>query len=145
MRQRYQHKGFSLIELMIAVAVVGILSAIAYPSYVGYVQRSWRATAQTCLLEMTQTMERRFTANMAYAVVDTDGDGIDDLFQGGCSVADGMTERYRYLFTGAVSGSAYAVAAVPVGAQQGDACGNLGVNQFGSKTVTGQQAVQACW
>ena len=129
MQQRY--RGFSLIELMIAVAVVGILSAIAYPSYVGHVQRSWRATAQTCLLEMTQTMERRFTANMAYAVVDTDADGTDDLFQGGCSVADGMAGRYRYRFLGVVSTAAYALAAVPVDAQQGDDCGSLGVNQFG--------------
>lgn len=59
-------KGFTLIELMIAVAVVGILSAIAYPSYQSYVVSSRRADAMSTLEQAAGTMERFFTINGNY-------------------------------------------------------------------------------
>lgn len=58
--------GFSLIELMIAVAIVGILAAIAFPSYKQYVVRSNRADAQQTLLQAAQEAERYFVANNSY-------------------------------------------------------------------------------
>ena len=60
------HSGFTLIELMITVAVVAILAAIAYPSYTGYVQRARRTDAKTVLLEAAQFMERVYTERGAY-------------------------------------------------------------------------------
>ncbi len=59
--------GFTLIEVMIAVAIVGILSAIAYPSYQQHVRSSRRADAQAALSELAQFMERRFTETNSYA------------------------------------------------------------------------------
>ena len=54
-------KGFTLIELMIAVAIVGILAGIAYPSYQDSVRKSRRADAQGALLGFANAMERYFT------------------------------------------------------------------------------------
>lgn len=58
--------GFTLIELMITVAIVGILAAIAYPSYTAQVQKSRRADAQIALLEITQRQESYFLRNSRY-------------------------------------------------------------------------------
>ena len=58
-----KHKGFTLIELMIVVAVVSILSAIAYPSYAEYVRRGHRSDAKAGLLQAQQWLERAATAS----------------------------------------------------------------------------------
>ena len=64
---RYRLKGFTLIELMIAVAVVGILAAIAYPSYQEYIERSKRKTAQAEMVSVINRQQQFFLANRRYA------------------------------------------------------------------------------
>jgi type IV pilus assembly protein PilE len=64
-RNNTQH-GFTLIELMITVAIVGILAAIAYPSYTASVQKSHRSVAQVALMEMAQREESYFLRNRSY-------------------------------------------------------------------------------
>lgn len=64
-----QHKGFSLIEIMIVVVIVGILASIALPSYRDNVRASRRADVQRQLVERSQTLERYFTANGRYVTV----------------------------------------------------------------------------
>lgn len=59
-------RGFTLIELMITVAIVAILSAIALPSYLTSVQKSRRADAETILLQDAQFMEKTYTENNTY-------------------------------------------------------------------------------
>ena len=60
-------KGFTLIELMIAVAILGIISAIAVPSYVEYVRKGKRADAKVELLRIAQMQESYFVQNLSYA------------------------------------------------------------------------------
>lgn len=62
-----KHQGFTLIELMITVAILGILAAIAYPSYTAQVQKSRRADAQVALQEIAQRQEAYFLRNRSYA------------------------------------------------------------------------------
>lgn len=62
-----REEGFSLVELMISVAIMGILASIAYPAYNRYVIESRRVDAQRAMVEYMQSLERHFTANGSYA------------------------------------------------------------------------------
>ena len=67
MTYRYTQRGFTLIEMMITVAIIGILAAIAYPSYTAHVQKSKRSDAMVSLQDMAQRQESYFLRNYSYA------------------------------------------------------------------------------
>lgn len=69
-------RGFTLIELMVVVAVIGILASIAYPSYQEYVRKSRRAEGRTALLELLQQQERYMTQNNTYFKFTKDTAGV---------------------------------------------------------------------
>lgn len=71
-------RGFSLIELMMVVAIVGILMAVALPSYRSYVERGDRASARSTLMEANQFMERYYATNNRYSTA-ADGTGSPAL------------------------------------------------------------------
>jgi type IV pilus assembly protein PilE len=62
-----KQRGFTLIELMIVVAIIGILASISYPNYRQYVLRSENSLAQAALVELSTTLERYYSENNSYA------------------------------------------------------------------------------
>lgn len=124
-------KGFTLIELMIVVAIVGILSSIAYPSYVEYVRKGQRNEARAALLQAAQYMERGATATGLYP----------------SALPSGMqsTESKKYNLSANVAGNqaSFTLTATPV---QADAmCGNLTLSNTGVRTATGSSGTDYCW
>jgi len=142
------YKGFSLIELMIAVSIVGILAAIGYPSYQSSVQKSRRADCEGALVGFAGAMERFFTTNNTYIGAGSAGGtgsnitGAPTIYATQCPI-DGGTPSYNLTIT-AAGVSTYTLQAAPINAQGNDSCGTLTLNQANAKTASGG-AVADCW
>lgn len=134
---RKSSAGFTLMELLIVVVIVGILAALAYPSYTRWVVRTKRAAAATCLTEAAQFMERYYTTNLRY---DQNLAGTAVAFPTlGC--ANDLSNEYMFGFNGAPARTTYMVQAVPNAAVQNDPlCGTLTYNQAGVKGESGTAA-----
>ena len=128
-----QSRGFTLIELMIVVAIVAILAAIAMPAYTSYLQRGYRAKAKTTLLEAAQFMERQRSTTFTYASVT-----LPSRLQ--VSPTEGGT---RYNITVVSDATSFTLTATPTGWTDA-VCGNLTISNLG---VKGQSAGDAatCW
>ncbi|GGW52939.1 type IV pilin protein [Alishewanella tabrizica] len=131
-------KGITLVELMVAVAVIGILASIAYPSYQNYVLRANRAAATACLMELAQLMERNYMQSMSY---NSNGSVLPAT-----QCQQELTARYTFAIA-AISARTFTLSAAPTSLQS-DGCNTLTLNQAGQKGargVTTAAAVQACW
>jgi type IV pilus assembly protein PilE len=148
MRSRTKPKGFTLIELMIVVAIIGILAAIAYPSYQDSVRKSRRADAKAALLGFSNAMERHFTVSNTYegaAAGGTDtGTPAATIYPAEAPI-DGGTKYYD-LTINAAGGSSFTLWAAPKGAQASDPCGTLTLTHTGAKNVSGASYTKdQCW
>ena len=113
-------RGFTLIELLIAIAIVGILAAVAYPSYIDSVSKSRRADAKAALLGFAQAMERHYTTEGTYAgAAEDDGDTGSPAIFSTTSPLDG-TDVYYNLEIESATSNTYVIGAEPTGAQDGD-------------------------
>lgn len=134
--------GFTLIELMVTVAIVAILATIAYPSYRNTVLKSHRTEAKSALLDLAGREERLYSTTSAYSAKGSDL---------GYSAAPGSTFTVGsgyYQVTLAVPAPAagalptFSIKAVPIGAQTADnTCTFLAVDQTGAETASDP----SCW
>ncbi len=129
----YNQRGFTLIELMIVVAVVGILAAIAYPSYTAFIQKSRRGDAMATLADFRIEQEKWRANNITYAT-STASLGLSG------SSRDG----YYTMAIVSAGSSAYQVTAAPAGAQSTDTCGTFAIDENGPD-YSGSNADADCW
>jgi type IV pilus assembly protein PilE len=123
-------KGFTLIELMITVAIVAILAAIAYPSYTQYVERARRQEAIATMLEVQQFAERFFTENRTYVGANAALPAI--LKQ---APREGTRKFYDIAVAGETVGT-YSAVAAPVSGYVPSSCGSIAVTNVGTRSIS---------
>ena len=139
-----QHAGFTLLAMMVVVALIGILTAIAIPNYSEYVLRSQRANARTALLQTAQWLERAATAQGTYPICNTT---TTPAALAACQVPAGVR---------AVEGGRYRLdvnsqTATPLAGQLADRCATFTLNQANVRTQVGTSTVPTpltgaeCW
>jgi type IV pilus assembly protein PilE len=134
--------GVTLIELMVVLAIMGILSAIAYPGYQNYVRKGQRAEAKSLLLQNAQFLERNLTEANRY---DKDSTNASVVLPHQSSPQAGDAV---YSISVVATATSYALTAAPVsgGIADGDECGSLTLNQLGQRGVSGATLDAAsCW
>ncbi|MEB0135127.1 type IV pilin protein [Actimicrobium sp. CCC2.4] len=133
-----RQRGFTLVELIIVVAIVGILAAIAVPSYRSYVLKSRRADAMTALAQNQVILERCYAQSFTYNGVCV-----------GLPVFPVASERgYYSVAISNQSATAYTLTATPVGTQASDTlCAVMSVDQTNQKSASDSSSVAqtACW
>lgn len=133
MKKHKFSKGYTLIEVMIALTLVAIVLSLAVPSYRNYVVRAGRTEAMESLLAAATCQERIYTHTNAYD-------------QDAC---EGNTSNNKYTITVATSNGnqSFVATATPQAAQAEDDCGSLTINQAGAKTAAGEGGSfnRTCW
>ena len=149
---RQTPKGFTLIELMITVAIIGIITSIAYPSYQGFIVSTNRGAAQADLMSLAAAMERHKAAIFSYkAAADSAADtGKPAIFHQHSPSAERYGKRKYDLYISEASGGAYLIEAIPVTgtSQAGD--GNVAFYSDGRRAWDADNngsfsAAEYCW
>jgi type IV pilus assembly protein PilE len=152
-----RNAGFTLIELMIVVAVIGILTAVAYPSYREFIAKGRRADAKTQLLAAQQWMERLYSESYNYHTAQTATDCpttktlfLCQPFSTSPRANEGVASYAITVTTSSTVPTTYTLTATRIanGPADGDACGNFTVTHTGIKDIvdeTSPKSVATCW
>ena len=129
------NKGFSLIELMVVVAIIGVMGAIAYPSYDAYMKKSRRADGKIALQKMADRQERFYLQNNTYTTAPASVGGI------------GTEKNYYVLSIAAADVNTFTLTAtaVPGGPQATDTTTSHGDCTVLQLTAAGAKTPNACW
>jgi type IV pilus assembly protein PilE len=134
-------RGFTLIELMITVAIIAILAAVALPSYQDYVRKSRRADAQSFMSEVVARQQHWLVDRRAYAASITDAPASNGL---GMTIPTNVASYYTVTLAtdNTTNPPSFTVTGTPAGSQATEKCGTLTINQSGTKTASGSGT---CW
>jgi len=136
-------RGFTLMEILIVVAIVGILAGIAYPSYQEQVAKAKRADAAAALMTGAQALERYYTSNGSYLDAN---DKLAAVFP--TKAPESGTAYYNIAATGTPTANSYTLRATRTGSMANDRCGNLEISSTGARTLNGNKSgttVADCW
>lgn len=125
--------GFTLIEVMVVVAIVGILASIALPSYLEHQRKARRAAGAACVSAVAQAMERHYTTALTYTTAPAVAT-LDDR-------CEPEVLTFYNIGRNNLAAKTYTITAAPFGRQNGDTCGTLSLNQAGVKTP----GTAGCW
>ncbi|MBI3381243.1 MAG: type IV pilin protein [Aquabacterium sp.] len=138
-------RGFTLVELMIVIAIIGILGALAYPSYTNNVARGRRADAQKALLEASQFMQRYYVANNSYA----DSNGQPPTLPGTLTTTRQSSGGIVYdVAVTAANQQGYTIKATPssTGLMARDECGTFVLESSGRRSLeSSNKTAGECW
>lgn len=146
--ERLVHKGFSLIEILIVMVIVGILTSIAYPSYREYINRAHRTDGQAGLLDLASRLERYYSENNTYQTATIASGGATDVLSSAIT-----PEGWYTLSISSATSTSYSLQATPIGTQgtSDKTCQSLTFNHLGIKGITAGPAgsprgtVDDCW
>jgi type IV pilus assembly protein PilE len=141
--------GFTLIELMIVVAIVGIISAIAYPSYKDSITRSKRTDAKVSLTELAGNLERCFTMNGQYMATTTPAKACAATSTSATSATAATptttaSDKNYYTIGGTINATSFSITATPNGWTENN-CNVYTLTNTGGKTVSGSWGSTRCW
>jgi len=141
-------KGFTVIEVLVAMVIVSILASIAYPSYANQLRKSRRVEATTELVTLAQAQERFFARFRTYTSVVP---GPDPCVGQACGLekSSNLSENEYYVLTAIGNATSYTLTATANGPQTEDTdCRTMSINSVGVKTATnasGQDVFDLCW
>jgi type IV pilus assembly protein PilE len=138
--KRNRQRGFTLIEVMIVIAVLGVIVAIAYPSYTEQVRKSRRAEGMGELLDLADRMERFYSDRGTYVGASL-GTAATDIYP------TTSAKGYYTLSIASQSATAFSVSAAPTskGKQNEDKCGTFSLTSQGVKSVSNSTYLDECW
>jgi type IV pilus assembly protein PilE len=140
--ERRAQSGFTLIELMVVVAIIGIIASIAYPSYKESVAKSRRADGQRALMEADQFMRRYYSARDSFL----DADGAAPTLPTALTTSPREGDSaYTIAIDGTPTQSTYTLKLTRAGAMASDRCGDLTIDQTGKKTVASGIKIEDCF